>query len=411
MGYLKHAVKGVSWMASLRFLTRIVAFIRIAILARLLGPVEFGIFGIASLVLSFLEIVTGTGVNTLLIQGEVDFDKYINTAWVVSIARGVLVFLIIYISAPFVSLFFNSPLSESVLRIVSLVAILRGLINPSIVRFQKDLEFKKEFWLRGSVFIVDSTVAVSLAFMTGAAVSLVWGLIAGVFAEIAISFMFVKPRPAFVFKFKQIRRVIKRGKWLTFTGVLNYMSNEGDDAVVGKVLNTASLGVYQIAHKISLLPLSEITVVVHKVTFPIYVRIAGDIKRLRKAYFRTLSTTSLLVIPVGLILILFPEKVILILLGQKWLGAVGVLRILAVSGIVRAIMGTAGAVYLSLRRQEYTTVISVVRFLVILVSVVPLTLKYGIMGAGISSLLAVLSTVPVNIYFLSRMLGEQDFGK
>jgi lipopolysaccharide exporter len=87
MGYFRNAVKGVVWMASLRGSTRAIAYVKIAILARLLGPEEFGIFGIASLVLALLEILTETGINAYLIQEEGKIKKYLNTAWVVSIIR------------------------------------------------------------------------------------------------------------------------------------------------------------------------------------------------------------------------------------------------------------------------------------------------------------------------------------
>src|SRR3990172_12131370 len=108
MGFYKDTIKGISWMGSLRGVMRSMSFVRLAILARILTPAQFGVFGIASLILSFLEIVTETGINVFLVQQKDDIDEYINTSWVVSITRGILISLIILILAPTISTFFGS---------------------------------------------------------------------------------------------------------------------------------------------------------------------------------------------------------------------------------------------------------------------------------------------------------------
>src|SRR3989344_3509124 len=108
MGYTKDTYQGLSWLGSFRAVTRLGAFVRTAILARLLVPSQFGLFGIASLVLAFLETITESGINIFLIQEEKKMADYINTAWVVSIVRGIVITLIIILSSPFIEKFFNA---------------------------------------------------------------------------------------------------------------------------------------------------------------------------------------------------------------------------------------------------------------------------------------------------------------
>src|SRR3990170_4262875 len=98
--YREMAFKGVSWMAALRGVNRGLGILRIGILARLLTPEQFGVFGIGLLVLGFLEITTETGINVFLIQERQQLDKYLNSAWVVSIIRGVLISILLIITAP-----------------------------------------------------------------------------------------------------------------------------------------------------------------------------------------------------------------------------------------------------------------------------------------------------------------------
>ena len=96
MGYFKDTLRGVSWMGGLRLSTRVIAFAKIAILARILTPAQFGLFGIALLVLALLENLTETGINIFLIQEKAKLEKYNDTVWLVSIIRGTLISLTIF---------------------------------------------------------------------------------------------------------------------------------------------------------------------------------------------------------------------------------------------------------------------------------------------------------------------------
>lgn len=389
-------------MGALRASTRVIAYIKIAILARLLVPEQFGIFGIAALALALLEILTETGINVFFIQREGKIEEYIDTAWFVSILRGILISLLIVLTASPVSLFFNSPDSYKLLLLIGTVPFLRGFINPAIVKFQKELQFNKEFFLRFSIFSFDATVAILIAFFTRSAVSLVWGLIAGVLLEIFLSHWLIEPRPKFVFEYPKVKRVVGRGKWVTIYSVFNYIFENGDDIVVGRLLNTFSLGLYQVAYKISTLPITEIANVFVKVSFPIYTKISGHTKRLKKAYLKTMLAISLLVIPLGLIIFLFPEVIIKVILGNKWLDAAPVLRILAIFGMIRAITLSGYTLFLAAKKQEYVTASTFAGILGLGVTVIPMVRKYGILGAGFSALIGTLVSIPIFIFFLFR---------
>ena len=92
MGYFDTSMSGVKWIGSFKILSRILSLVRIAILARILSPIQFGVFGIASLALSVVETLTEPGIYVYLMQEKKSIHKYIDTAWVISILRGVLLF-------------------------------------------------------------------------------------------------------------------------------------------------------------------------------------------------------------------------------------------------------------------------------------------------------------------------------
>ena len=403
MKYLKDAIHGIGWMALLRAFTRGLAFVRLAILARLLDPFQFGVYGIASLVLALLEIFTETGVNIVLVQSKSKIIDYLNTAWVVSIARGFMIsVLMIFFSYP-VSLFFKNPQSLGVIVFLSLIPFLRGFINPMIVNFQKELEFRKEFLLRSIVFLFDAVVAIIFGFWTRSAYSLAFGLLAGTLLEIFLSFYFVKPKPRFEFDKSKLSYVIRYGKWMTFAGIFDYLFRNGDDMIVGRILGTSSLGLYQVAYRISTLPVSETGQVFNKVAFPLFSKISQDKILLRSTFFRTLLLVSLFVIPFGAILFSFADIIVPFALGEKWISAIPVVRVLAVFGVVSSLQGPFFSLFLGVKKQNYVTYISLFSFLVMASVVFPLVLKFGVIGAAYSALIASLFSFPLTVYCLLRI--------
>lgn len=402
-GYSKTTARGVGWIGAQRGVTRVVSFGKIAILARLLSPAQFGVYGIAALALSFLDVLTETGVNVILVQEKDDINRHISSAWIVSIGRGILMSVAILALAPFVSGFFQSPDSLFLLQLISIVPLLRGFINPSVVKFQKELQFKKEFLYRTFLFTIDAGSAVLFAFTTHQASSIVFGLIVGVVAEVILSFFVAKPRPTLRFEKEYLAKIFHRGKWVTLSGVFLYLFQNVDNIVVGKMLGTGSLGMYQLGYSISTLPISEVADVVSRVTFPVYTKIAEERQRLQKAFVKTTVFIALFTVPFGFFLFFFPEQIVQIVFGNKWQGVVPALRILAIFGVVRAIFGSASALFLAVGKQEYVTVVTLVSIVGLGVSIVPLVSLYGLVGAGMSALIGALVAVPVLVYFTIKI--------
>lgn len=391
-------------MAGLRGTTRMLAFVKIAMLARLLGPLELGIYGIAAIVLGFLETVTETGVNAFLIQEDEDIQKYLNSAWVVSIYRGALITVLILVSAFPIVWFFNATNALGVILLSSLIPLARGFINPAEISFQKNLHFHKEFSFRTVIFAIDLAATLVAAIILHSAIAISIGMLIGVLTEVLLSFIVISPRPKFVFERDMFRHILNRGKWVTFANIFNYLYMQLDDVFVGRILGTYSLGLYQTAYKISTLPISEGGEVIVKVVYPIYVKIREDVRRLRSAYLKVLGLLSLLFIPFAGILYFFSDFLIGLVLGPEWLPASGALKILAIYGAMKAITGSSSALFLAVKKQEYISIITGTNLIVMLVLLIPLINMYGLPGAAVAVLSGSIASLPLMGYFSYKVL-------
>ncbi len=403
MGYFKDTLNGIGWMTALRGFTRGVAVVKIAILARILSPSQFGVYGIALLVLGFLEVLTETGINIFLIQETDDTKGYLDSAWVVSIIRGILVSTIILLSIPAVLFFFHTPQVRPLLYLVAAVAFVRGFINPMEVSFQKNLQFMNEFMFQGFLFFIDAATAVTVGYLTKSEASMLIGMLAAAVIEVILSFVIFKDRPRLAFDKAKFLKVINRGKWITGAGVFSYAFQNIDNLVVGKFLGTASLGFYQQAYSISTLPVSEIGQIFNKVTFPVYVRIGGDRRRLKAAFFKTLGVISLLVAVFGIAILIFSKPMILLFLGSKWLTIEPLLRILAIFGVLKSLLNFSYSVLLSQKMQKEVMLSELFGIIGMGIVIYPMVMKYGIVGAGYSALIAAVCSLPVVLVNINKV--------
>lgn len=400
-------VRGLSWMGALRVVAKLLAFIKTLILARILTPLQFGIFGIASLVLGFLEIITETGINVVLIQEKNELEKHISSSWIVSIARGVLLFLLILLLTPVISKFFDNPSAIKILYLTAFVPLIRGFINPAEVKFQKSLNFKNEFIFKGILILVEVITAVVLGFITKSEFCLIWGLIAGALVEVFISLLFISPKPKFIFYLDSFKLVVKKGIWITFAGVFNYIFQHGDDVIVGKLLGVYPLGLYQQAYRISSLPVSEMGEIFQKVTFPYYSLYQNDQKKIKSVFLKTFLGTLFLVIPFGVLIVIFPLQTVNILLGKNWLEAVGVLQILAIFGILKALTNSVFPLFLGVGKQNWITWITLIGIFGMGITIFPLTHRFGISGTAFSTIVGTVITIPLSIYWSIKVLKQK----
>jgi lipopolysaccharide exporter len=407
MGYYQTALKGISWMGLLRVVTRGLALVKIAILARILNPAQFGIYGIATLVLGFLEMLTETGINIFLIQKKDKIDEYVNSAWAVSIVRGLLIGVLIFVLSPFIASYFNNENALFILYLVSVVPVIRGFINPSCIKYQKNLEFNKQFKYDSVIFFVDAIFAIGLGIITKSENSFVYAMIISSLLEVVLSFVYFKPTPRFIFEKEKTIEVINRGKWITGAGVFNYLFQNIDDILVGRILGTASLGIYQQAYKISTLPVSEVGEVFNKVTFPIYVNLQNDKARLKKAFLKTLAIIILLVVPFGFLAFRFPMEIISIILGNNWISAAPVLQLLAIYGVIKAISNSFFSLFLGIGKQEVVTYITLASTFCLIAILYPLIKIFGILGAGYATIIATLLSLPVLIIYYVKYFKTQ----
>ena len=372
------------WVFALRITDLLFGLMRIIVLARLLSPNDFGLFGIALLSLSALETFSQTGFQQALIQKKGDIRLFLDIAWTVQVIRGFVLAGILFGIAPYVVSFFGEPTATLLLRAFGLSAIFQGLTNIGVVYFQKELEFHKQFIYMFSGTLADLGVAIPAALILRNAWALVFGLLAGNFVRMVMSYFVYPYRPHPSFNEQQFKELFGFGKWILGSSILIFLLTQGDDIFVGKLLGATALGFYQMAYRISNMPATEITHVISQVTFPAYSKLQDNIPKLREAYLKVLQITAFLSFPIaGLIFVLAPDFT-KIFLGEKWIPMVPAMQVLCIFGVTRSFGATTGPIFQGVGKPSILTKLAVIQLVMLIAIIYPLTNKFGIFGTAIA---------------------------
>lgn len=134
----QRVVHGGFWVFVSQGITRGLEFIRTIILARILAPNDFGLMGIAFLSISVLQTFSQTGISAALIQKKDNTSEHLNAAWTIQLIRGIVLFLLLFLFAPLIAHFFNTPKAKLIIQVIAVGQLFYGLTNIGIVYFQKE---------------------------------------------------------------------------------------------------------------------------------------------------------------------------------------------------------------------------------------------------------------------------------
>ena len=400
------------WLTALNVSRRALELVALLVLARLLTPDDFGLLGIALLTLTGLERLSNLGLTSALIQREEeDVDRYLDSAFTLQLGRGFLLAAVVFALSGPAANFFGEPAVEPILQVVALTPIITGLENPGCVYFQKELEFHRQFAFLVSTSLVYVVVTVTLAFVLGNVWALVFGKVVSEGTQTVVSYLIHGYRPSLSFEREPAMALIDYGKWLTASGFIYFLADEGDDFVVGWLLSAASLGFYRLAYRLALTPVSEVTGVVSTVMFPAYSKIQNDIPAIRSGFFRTLQLTTALTLPIGVGIIAVAPVFVEGVLGSQWTPMIVALQILAVYGVVVSMTASFHPVWLAIGHPDYGAKIGLARVVVMAIVIYPATLRFGLLGTGGSVLVAyVVGGIPLDLY-LARAHLELPLGR
>lgn len=328
--------RAVAWNASARWASQILSWVSTIIVARRLTPADYGLVGMAGLYLNLALLVSQAGIGNTIIALRDLTRRQIAELNTVAILLGLgLVGSSCSLALPLARFFSTPPLFGIILVSSAMYLINAFQIVPKAL-LQRDLRFKL-------LALIDTLRAFSQIFITVLFVFLkfgYWSLVAGyMMSTLTGSFMtFLCRRHGFAFpNFQQLSRELKFSRAVMLSNLAWYTYDNADFGVAGRVLGEVPLGNYTVAWTISSAPVEKIANLVANVTPSFFSALQSDKPELRRYLARLTEILSLVTIPASIGLVLVADYLVPVLLGPKWYGVIGPLRLLGVFVAARSI--------------------------------------------------------------------------
>lgn len=329
-----------------------------AVMARLLSKADFGLMAIAASLIAFGIVFTEAGMGAALIQRKDVTSKHEHAAFQGSIAMGLIIFILLFLSARPLAMFFDQPALALMVKVVGVIIVLNAVSSISISLLQKKFQFKQT-----SLVITLTTLA---GYGAGVYLGLhgwaVWSLISATALTAVLStsvLLYLAPvKLSFAFHVKEWKELFAFSSGIILLKINNFAGGQGLNLMLGRIFPAAQLGVFERANQIKNLPGGYLGNVLDTIMFPAMTEIQDEKEKLFKVYQQALGIVNTLLIPIALFLILFAKEVVLLLLGPKWSDAVLPLQIMLImlpfstSGrMADSVIRARGLVYKNVKRK------------------------------------------------------------
>ncbi len=324
-------IKGTAWSAADAFLGQGVTFLVGLILARLLTPEEYGLIGIVTIFTTVMLGVIDSGFSNALIRKvEVTDDDY-STLFFFNLGVSVLMYIMLFLTAPAIALFFERPQLIMLCRVMGLLLIFQSLSIVQYTILSRNIDFKTKTKASVVSALISGVIGIALAFAGYG----VWSLVAQqlsrqLFYSITL-WILNKWWPKFRISVDSLRYMWGFGWKLLISGLLSSIWGELYKTVVGKFYNPYSLGQYTRSKEYANVFSSNLTSIVQRVSYPVLAQVQEDTTRMIGAYRRVIKITMFLTAVCMISLGAIAEPLLFCLIGPQWHQAATYLPFICVS--------------------------------------------------------------------------------
>ncbi|MBN1795963.1 MAG: lipopolysaccharide biosynthesis protein [Sedimentisphaerales bacterium] len=347
-------------------MNRIIRLGSTMVMARILTPGDFGLLAMIFPITGFINLFKDLGLSQATVQKEdVDHQQVSNLFWI-NVALSLLLTGIVCSLAPVIVYLYKDSRLFWPTVVLSAGFIFRGMSAQQFAILRRQMHFGKITCLNVAEIFVGSVVGVISAIAGAGMWSLVYMTLAFSVTSCVGAWMFCSWRPSLPIHISKVRSMVAFGSNLTAYNAMNYWARNFDYILIGKFWNPFLLGLYYKAYELLLMPLRQITWPVSAVAIPTLSRLQDEPEQYRLYYYRAVNAIAFVSMPVIIAMAALSNELIRIALGNQWIDAVLIFRILAFSGLLQPVLSTTGWVYISLgytKRMMYWGAISVPIFI------------------------------------------------
>lgn len=365
--------------------------VRFLILAILLAPNDFGLLAIATAVLDLLLALTNLGLEPALVQLQRREQQHYDAAWTVGLLRGLMLSVTLFLGAGLIAALFGAPQATPLLQLIALRPLLSGVASPRLADLERELNFRALALMITAASIVHTALAIGFASVLGVS-AIVVGMLAGTAVFTAMSYWVAPHRPRIRLDRASTGPLLRFGRWVLATSIVGMVGEAALRAVISRQLGAAELGMYYLAARLAYLPSDVVGSVVGSVAFPLHTRFRDVPEKAAETLAVNLRSLVGLLLPTYIVLAALAPALTRDLLGPEWAGTPPLVALLAGAAVLGLV---ADAIFPMLEGRgipERITLLMGIRTVVLLAMVVPLAIRFGVVGAAVATVAAEIPT-------------------
>ncbi len=412
-GSLKERTKaGVIWSGLSTFSNQGLSFIFGIILARLLTPSDYGIIALLMVFISVISIFVDSGFSVALIRKEEKKKEDFDTEFYFNIIVGACCYCFLFVLAPYIADFYDIPLLNPILKVLSIKLILQSFIIVQTAIFSINLDFKTPALIGLISNAISGLCGICFAYCGFGIWALVIQQITG--QAIMMLALWVKSswRPSLRFSNESFQYMFDFGSKMIVSSLIQTIYNNLYPLLIGGKFGAIDVGLYSRANHLAQFPSANISTILNNVTFPILSKINKDEQRVIEVYNNILKTVSYVVFPVMIIIAINARPLVLLLLGNKWESCIVLLQILCFAFMWQPISSINQSVLKVVNRPDMLLRLELIKR-PIGVIVVLSSLYFGMIGVCIGTILIYLIAFVADNTYASKALNiskAQQFG-
>ena len=401
---LKHkTLKGTIWSSVERFSVQAVSFIVMIIMARILTPDDYGLVAMLTIFIAISQSLVDSGFSNALIRKQDKDETDNSTVFYFNIAVGLILYLILFFSAPLIARFYKEPLLIPITRVISLSVLINSLVVVQRAILTSNIDFKTQAKASLTAAIISGIVGIYMAYSDFGVWAIVWYQITNLSVNALLLWILSKWRPQLLYSWKSFSELFGFGSKLAISGIIDTLYNNIYLIVIGKVFSASDLGYYTRASQFAQFPSSNFTGIIQRVTYPILCTLQNDIPRLRDVYRRFLRLSAFIVFPLMIGLAAVAKPLILILLKEQWAFSIILLQIICFSmmwypihAINLNLLQVQGRSDLFLRLEIIKKIIGI--------SILCITVPLGLIAMCIGSIFGSIIALIVNTHYTGKLI-------
>ncbi len=402
----KKTIGGFIWRFAERCGAQAVQFIVSIILARILSPTDYGTLALIAVFTNILSVFVQSGMGVALIQKKDADDLDYSTLFYFNVVMCVSLYLIMFITAPFIAKFYKIPELTIYTRVVSLTLIVSGVRGIQSAYVSKNMLFKKFFFSTIVGTILSAVVGISMAYKGFG----VWALIAqeltNVTVDTIILWITVKWRPKWMFSFNRLKGLFSYGWKMLVSGLLDTGYLQLRNLIIGKVYSSSDLAYYSKALSFPQLLVTNVNSSIDSVLLPSMSSVQDSRETVKGMTRRALKTSTFIMGPLLMGLAACGKSVISIFLTDKWLPSYPFMVVFCISYLFLPINTANLNAIKALGRSDIFLKLEIIKKTIGIIIIIA-TFKISVMAIALGSIVSTVINQVINSWPNKKLMNYQ----